>query len=270
MSADPYLNYPDESKTYHYVNQHHYRGRTVHCDLRFQTDQDFLIGWTLLDGITGEIKAPVLTLKDARALDAKDIFKIDWKKGKVKPREIKGGVIRPADIRALEKKPEPVAWFEVEGVTPPGSVGATKEFPGVFHIIDRGTVEYGTQKPYFHEYFLSQGKLKGRICFRMIGRELAQALALVDHEVAAILRLEEQVDLAGKGLLPPGVEEEEPRVPYYWVLMQPLDQTPYVLSKGAISQNFTSGGILSRMSLGSAEVPFGGSQFFSMAPLEST
>lgn len=238
MSADPYLNYPDESKTYHYVNQHHYRGRTVHCDLRFQTDQDFLIGWTLLDGITGEIKDPVLTLKDARALDAKDIFKIDWKKGKVKPREIKGGVIRPADIRALEKKPEPVAWFEVEGVTPPGSVGATKEFPGVFHIIDRGTVEYGTQKPYFHEYFLSQGKLKGRICFRMIGRELAQALALVDHEVAAILRLEEPVDLAGKGLLPPGVEEEEPRVPYYWVLMQPLDQTPYVLSKGAIEKNW--------------------------------
>ncbi len=238
MTADPYLNYPDETKTYHYINQHHYRGRTVHCDLRFQTDQDFLIGWTLLDGITDEIKEPVLTLKDAKELDTKDIFKIDWKTGKPKKREIKDGVIRAAAIRALEKKPEPLAWFEVEGVTPPGSVGATKEFPGVFHIIDRGIVEYGAQKPYFHEYFLSEGKMTGRIAFRMIGREMAQAAALVDHEVAAILRLQEPGDLVGKGLLPPGVPEEEPRVPYYWVAMLDIDPTPYVLSTGAVEKKW--------------------------------
>ena len=237
MSTDPYLNCPDESKAYRYVNQHHYRGRTVHCDLRFQTDQDFLIGWTLLDGITDEIKDAVMTLKDARELDTQDIFKIDWKKGKVKQREIKGGAVRPADIRAVEKKPEPLAWLEVEGVTPPGSVGATREFPGVFHIIDRGVIEYGTQKAYFHEYFLSRGKLKGRIAFRMIGRELEQSLAQLDGNTLATF-YQARVTPVTEGLLPPGIEEEEPRVPYYWVLMQPVDQTPYVLSKGAIDKNW--------------------------------
>ena len=216
MAKDPFLDFPDESKVYHYIIQHHYRGKTVHCDLRCETDQDFLIGWTLLDGITGKIKEPVMTLVDAKELDAKDLFKIDWKQGEVKEREVRGGAIRPANVRAIEKKPEPLEWLDIEGVTPPGSVGATREFPGVFHIIDRGVVEYGTQKPYFHEYFFSQGKLKGRICFRMIGRQTARESTV----------------------LPPGIEEEKPRSPFYWVLMQPIDQTPYVLSQGAIEKNW--------------------------------
>ena len=216
MAKDPFLDYPDEGKAYHYVVQHHYRGKTVHCDLRLETNQGFLIGWTLLDGITGEIKEPVMTLAQAKELDAKDIFKIDWKKGEVKEREVRGGAIRPADVRAVEKKPEPLEWLDVEGVTPPGSVGATKEFPGVFTIIDKGIAEYGAQKPYFHEYFFTQGKLKGRFAFRMIGRKAAKESAF----------------------LPPGIEEEAPRVPYYWVLIQPIDQTPYVLSQGAIEKNW--------------------------------
>ena len=56
---DPFLHYPNEGKTYHYVIQHHYRGKSAHCDLRLETDQDFLVGWTLLDQLEGEIKEPV-------------------------------------------------------------------------------------------------------------------------------------------------------------------------------------------------------------------
>lgn len=215
FTSDPYLHYPDEGKTYKYVIQRHYRGQSAHLDFRMETDQGYLIGWTLMDAIEGKVIVPVLTLKEARLHDAMDIWKFDWEKGEVKEREISGGVIRPANIRATEKKPEPLAWFDVEGVTPPGTVGATREFPGVFSIIDKGTIEYGAQKPYFHEYFLSDGKLKGRFCFRIIGRHAAK-----------------------ESILPPGVEEEAPRTPYFWVMMQPIDQTPYVLSDGAIDKKW--------------------------------
>jgi len=196
--------------------QHHYRGKSCHIDLRLETDQAYLIGWTLMDLLPDAIKEPALTPADAERLDQQDIWKIDWHRGEVKEREVRGGTIRPANIRAREKAPEPPEWLDIEGATPPGTVGATKEFPGVFTIIDKAIVEYGAQKPYFHEYFLSQGKLKGRICFRMIGRKAARESTI----------------------LPPGIEEEAPRVPYYWVLMQPIDQTPYVLSQGAIEKNW--------------------------------
>jgi len=209
---NPFLSNPDESRTYHYVIQHHYRGKSVHCDLRIETDQGYLIGWTLMDQIPDEITEPVTTLEQARQFDQKDIWKIDWKAGSVKEREVKGGQIRPANIRAVQKKPEPVEWLTVEGVQEPGTVGATKEFHGVFSIIDTGTVEFGSQKAYFNEYFLD-GKLKGRFCFRIIGRSL-------------------------ESTLPAGIPEEQPRTPYYWVFMQPQDSTPYVLSSGAADKDW--------------------------------
>jgi len=218
---DPFLHYPNEGKTYHYVIQHHYRGKSAHCDLRLETDQDFLVGWTLLDQLEGEIKEPVTSLKQAQEYDKKDIWKIDWHKGEVKEREVRGGQVRPANLRAVQKKPEPAEWLNVEGIAEPGEVGSTKEFPGVFSIIDQGTVEFGTQKPYFHEYFLD-GKLKGRLCFRIVGRA---------SESNVILNLV-------SGLLPPGVTEEEARTPYYWVMMQPVDPAPYVLSSGAIDKDW--------------------------------
>jgi len=265
-SGDPYMHYPDESKTYHYVNQHHYRGRSCHSDLRFETDKGYLIGWTLLDSIEGKVDKDVLTLQDAQHFDKQHIWKIDWETGKVKERKVRGGAVRPADIRALEKKPEPIEWLKVEGATPPGTPGSTKEFPGVFSIVDRGIVEYGTQKPYFHEYFLSQGILKGRICFRMIGRESLSSPStgegqgegeilppreeetpvtfspVIASPSSVIARSEATKQSHFKAdlhhILPPGEEEEAPRVPYYWVLMQPLDQTPYVLSDGAIEKDW--------------------------------
>ena len=258
-SGDPYMHYPDESKAYHYVNQHHYRGRSCHSDLRFETDKGYLIGWTLLDSIEDKVDKDVLTLEDARHFDKQDIWKIDWEMGKVKERKVRGGATRPADIRALEKKPEPIEWLKVEGATPPGTPGSTKEFPGVFSIVDKGIVEFGTQKPYFHEYFLSQGILKNRICFRMIGREsLSSPLTGEGQGEGEILPPREEetpvtfspviarseatkqshFKVGLHHILPPGEEEEAPRVPYYWVFMQPLDQTPYVLSDGAIEKDW--------------------------------
>ena len=44
-----------------------------------------------MDQILDEITEPVTTLEQARQIDQKDIWKIDWKAGSVKEREVKGG-----------------------------------------------------------------------------------------------------------------------------------------------------------------------------------
>jgi len=195
---------PSEAGTYQYVLQHHWRGKSCHTDLRCQFNGS-LRGWTLLDQIAGKTKEPVETLAQAKTEDAKDIFKIDWKKGEIKKAEG-----RRAQIQVVPKDAKiPSDWLNVEGAsdrTEPGQeppAGATQKYPGVFHIIGRGTVEYGASKAAFLELWLSDGKLRsGRWLFRQIQRSEGEA---------------------------------------YWTLMQPEEDarwSPYVLSKGAIDQDW--------------------------------
>jgi hypothetical protein len=212
---------PSEGGTYRYVLQHHWRGKSCHTDLRCQFG-DFLIGWTLLDQMGGKTKEPVETLAQAKTEDAKDIFKIDWGKG-----EIKQGEGRRAQIQAIPKGAKiPSDWLNVEGAserTEPGErppAGATQKYPGVFHIMGRGAVEYGAWKPDFVELWLSDGKLRsGRWLLRKIERKDAEDDDLASGEKA----------------------EERPRTGSYWTLMQPEEDarwSPYVLSSRAISQGW--------------------------------
>lgn len=216
-AKNPYMIYPEESREWKYIAQHHWRGKSVHTDLRFETE-DYLVGWTISDQIEGEVEEAPETLSDAKSLDSKDIFKIDWDEGTFKKRRTEEGEIIDANLRAIQKKKEPLEWLDFEGVTKPGEVGATEDYPGVFHIIDEGRVEWGAQKVWFHEYFLSGGgNLQGRIAFRL---------------------LERQEEQERRSVLPPGTPEEEPRTEAFWIAMQPDDQTPYVLSEGAIDEDW--------------------------------
>ena len=169
---------PSEKGIYRYVVQSHWRGKSNHKDFRAQFNK-YLWGRTLLDQIAGQTKEPVVTLAQAKREDARDIWKFNWRKGEIKKRRIRDGQIRRAQIRVEAKARQiPHDWFKVEGVTrrpEPGErppAGATRKYPGVFHIIDRGTVEYGAFKPWFQELFLSKGKMReGRWLFRMIQRQ---------------------------------------------------------------------------------------------------
>jgi len=221
---DPYEIIPEEEDApYKYTVQHHARGKTIHSDLRIESkDKKFLIGWTIMDLIEGKIKDPILTMKDAAKANSEDNFKIEWNKKpvKVKMRRTAAGNIVPAEIRSATKAAEPSAWLDVTGVTKPGEVGATKDFPGVFTMIDKGTVEYLAQKPYFKElWFSNQGKLQGRWIFRQISE----------------YRREEKT----KGILPASLPPERPETSgFFWVLIQPIDQVPYVLGARAIEKNW--------------------------------
>jgi len=126
----------------------------------------------------------------------------------------------------------PKAWLDVEGVTKkqdPGEkppAGATVQYPGVFTILDKGTVEWGVQLPWFKEFFLNGNKWKGRWAFRLVRREGEKHIT---PECAEDMGAFKQRDV-----LPEGVEEEDARTEGYFILMQPLDATPYVLGGEAV------------------------------------
>lgn len=176
--ADPFMEVPDESKSYRYTVQHHWRGKGLHSDLRigFRPGK-LLLGWTLNTQIAGVVKDPVTTLAEAKAWGPRfdEISKIDWRSGEWAERS-KRGASNPVRVEILSerKAPEPWAWMDVEGKTKdpePGKappVGGMRKFPGVFHIVDQGAIEFGAQKPWLHEYFVHGGAMSYRIFFRQL------------------------------------------------------------------------------------------------------
>lgn len=173
--SDPFSVYPDESKDFGYMMHTHARGRSVHADLRIQNlGKEFLVGWTLMIQREGEIKEPILSMSELRKInaDSTKYYKVNLQTGEWAKREKKGtkpGTTVRAELVATRKAPEPKSWMTFEGVVKPGVIGATKEFPGVFVIVDRGKAEYLSQKPWLHEYYFDGRVLKkGRFFFRQL------------------------------------------------------------------------------------------------------
>lgn len=213
--VDEFLITPDENKEWKYVLQAHFRGSSVHFDLRLEREND-LLGWTLLVQLEDALSEPVLTFEQAKKVLETTQFKLDLKTGKPLKRKIESGIIRQAEIRAIKKAPEPKEWLNYQGVSPPKQVGATANYPGIFVIIDTGIVEYGAKKPGFYEYFFQGKVLKGRYVFRAILRDFKEDF-----------------------VLPPAEEEEQPRENYYYVMIKPKNEIPYVLSKRSIKKNYS-------------------------------
>ena len=60
-------------------------------------------------------------------------------------------------------------WLTIDKATfSKGTVGATKNLDGFMGIIDKGQVEFGVKKSYYHEYFLTGTKINGRLVFRQL------------------------------------------------------------------------------------------------------
>lgn len=177
MQADPYLEVPKEGPRYRYVVQQHWRGKSMHADFRLEkdTDKKMLLGWTLNTLKAGAVKEPVTTLQQARALDMKEVSKVNWSTGEWDKKEKPGAKdLVTVEILSEPKAPEPWPWLDVEGRTrdpEPGKappVGGTAQYPGVFQIVDQGVVEYGAQKPWFHEYFVRGKGMNYRLMFRQL------------------------------------------------------------------------------------------------------
>ena len=219
--ADPYMEIPpEEDAPYRYVVQHHWRGRSVHSDFRIELRKKaLLIGWTLNTQIAGSVDEPVTSLAHAEAAVAggrmAEVSKVDWRTGEWAKRE-KAGASQPVTVEILaeEKAPEPWVWLDVEGRTrepsageaPP--IGGTRQYPGVFDIVDQGTVEYGTQKPWSHEYFMHGKGLNYRLVFRQLNLEKALGEFRDGSHLCAVLPLPPPIAKA----FPEAGKDSEPHV----------------------------------------------------------
>ena len=189
-----------------FVFQNHYRGKSVHGDLRFERD-GHLEGYTLMHQVEGEIKEPVMNIQDGKREDSDDKnFKINLKTGELKQEK----------IEIATKAQQPKVWLDIApgislsgmeaGVGKRPEPGATAKFPGVFTKIDSGTYEEGARKPQYFEYFLNGKVFNGRYIVRVLGAER--------------------------------IKGEEAKRPFVWFFWKPKDQTPYVLSSRGIRKEY--------------------------------
>ena len=175
----PIMDLPKEKKPYRFVIQEHIRGKSSHLDIRFEVNSH-LIGFTMDD--PGRVGNPLRFKNDAEYSSAHKVL-------------------------CQLKSRQPKEWLKTKGEIEPGKVGATKELPAKFKILDSGTYEMGAQKPYIIEVFLSGKIYKGRFIFRKLPTK------------------EEWKDKAGKQ-------------PFVWFAWKPIDQAPYVLSQRSLKQEW--------------------------------
>ena len=198
---DTFEEYVLSDRKKRFVYQHHWRGKSVHGDLRFEdVSSKHLNGWTLMIEKEGVITAPIIDLEAAKAAATEDYYKIDYTQGY--PTEQK--------IQVVQKGTQPLVWLTTEGKADPGTVGATREFPGIFDIVDKGFYELGADKPFFKEYFVKGKILQGRYVLRKLPSS--------------------------------GNFKDSGREPFVWYFWKTEEQTPYILSSRAIrKQDFPIG-----------------------------
>jgi len=137
----------------------HWRGGESHVDLRIEKG-NLLEGWSLEQNPTNA--EPVETLAAAQ--------------------EIGGDWFQREETAAVRKDLHPLKWLDVEGVTKRGEggqdpIGGNSEFPGVFHIVEKGLAEIGAVKPWLREFWL-HGEL-GRC--RLILKQVAFPIVKARH-----------------------------------------------------------------------------------------
>jgi hypothetical protein len=266
--------YPDETSTYKFVIQNHWRGSTVHGDLRLESiNHQYLLGYTLDIQVPG--KAPsVTTLPEAQSeLNNKELWKFNAHTGVFLPRQTRGGLKQATSIVVELKEPEPGQWLTFQGVVQPGGVGSTRGFPGVFVIAAQGNVEYGFRNGYFHEYFFHCETWQNggqRLVFRQLatdfddssgdtaeekGFEISHFLKWMFETTEPITNyvvLEDSItcdwgdvylperlvpDYNGRLIIKETLTPSDVpsiRTPTMWMMIKPNNQIPYIISRRAV------------------------------------
>lgn len=144
--GDPAMDWPKATGPRPAVIHAHAIGRGVHLDWRFKVD-GHLIGWTMFAGRKGEIE----DINGVAAL--RDVFRgytVEDGNAQIKP------LRAPHRMGATKKLRQPTEWLAVTNrVFPAGETGAASEEQGVIVSLARPGVEWGLQKPHFHEYFVT-------------------------------------------------------------------------------------------------------------------
>ncbi len=197
LDADVFMTLPDEDKKWLGSLVIHGRGKSVHGDLMFQVSKDWTTSWTMYIP-KGLSKVPD-TYTEFEELVKKEIMPVVREK------------LESPTLRFVcgKKEPKPAEWLDYRGKVEPGEIGATKNEPGFFYIADRFDVEFGTQKPHYHEYFCNGTLFKGRFCIRLLENK-------------------KEWKKTGEGLMT-------------WMAVRPKEKTPYVISRRAVTKKWIPG-----------------------------
>lgn len=213
------LELPKEKGKRSAVFQIHFRGRSVHGDLRISLDED-LIGWTLAFQRPGAVPS-ALSGKEAlsQAVRLAETFDPSGSR-------LNKDIRAPKRVTANPKERHSDAFLNIDKKAfEPGSVGASANEWGYLVAVDRPKVEFGLQKPDSHEYFLTEGKhLKGTLSFRKLeGREGGEPVwtgFLQKNILPSVLRTSsvrsQSMPPNGRSAIPEALERITPAEFRYW------------------------------------------------------
>jgi len=134
------------------------------------------------------------------------------------------------------------AWLGYEGVITAGP-GRSRYHVGVLVTVDKGVAEYGSILPYFVEFFRHGKVFNGRYFYRMLPTKRAREVeklegrALLEYLVYNENEINSELHEIFKQELGPA-EEQPARGGYFWLLIKPDDQTPYVLQKDTVRKGW--------------------------------
>ena len=193
------------------VLQLHFRGDSVHADLRYLVGPDVAIGWTLAVQRPGEVRG-VETVGDAKAFGRQ----FDPKgSDALKPLDA------PNSVVAVPKGQHDPSWLAREGEIDPGAPGGGEKTGGILIRLDTPDVQDGTSKPTMRELFLSGSKvgLSGRLVLGKTDQgvwlaRLSKDLTpyVLSHDAVAA----GEIPPAGRSGIPRSLEPQVPRALRYW------------------------------------------------------
>jgi hypothetical protein len=166
-----------------FVMQGHFIGDSEHMDWRMKVD-GYLVGWSIVGANRENPHTPDTLIKNPGQ-----------------------------GFRAEEKARQPLEWIHVHGELKPGTVGGGVEAGGEMKIWTSGKVIWGSQKSYYHEYFLKDPKY-----FKDWTRIIVRLLQVQKIE--------------------PTTKEKGKHKEEMWRIMLPVNQCPYAIDKRARQENW--------------------------------
>lgn len=224
LDADPYMMMPDEEKKTLGMAHVHGRGKSIHIDLLFQVSKDWGVGWTLY--ISAGLSKVAESFNEFKKLVNIEIMPLIKEKLSDPQQKFNCGT----------KEVKPVEWLDFQGMVGKGEKGATKNEPGFFYIIDRFDVDFGAQKPHYHEYFCHGNIFKGKFDVRLLENKASwkktgeglmtwmASIAVTDKTPYVLSRRavdKKWIPPFAHSCLPAKIKTKVPKVDQYWLSRDP-------------------------------------------------
>lgn len=207
---DPLFDLPKRVGPQRAVMQYHFQDDALHLDMRFSVGPH-LIGWTVANKRAGA--SGVADVREARSI-AKS-FSVDGDRFTRPFRDVHSLV-------AVPKRRQSLAWLDVDSeMFSPGEAGGTRTSKGIVVTVDRPKVEFGLQKPFSHEYFVTGGKsVSGILNFRQSDPDGDWFVSVSKSMLPAVLQWQavqtRSMPPDGRSGLPLSLEREVPQEFRYW------------------------------------------------------